>query len=142
MTDHDLLSDMDKRLAVVELQVEGIRGMKRILWGNMITIIAAVIGFAYGYGQLITTVESFDNGELKRNVATALTVLGDHGTEFANIQSELSRLRGVDDAFHNEISQVNQRMDVRTSDRFYKHDGDRLEARIQRLENRVYKLND
>lgn len=138
MDDHQLLLDERERLIRVESQVAIIGTMAKAIWSLVIVMVIQIGGWIYAYAQLDQKVSSLDLKEVRNNLATALTVLGDHGTEFANIQSELQRLRIKDDDIENHMAQIRQKTDTRTRDRFYKSDGDRLEDRIERLENRIF----
>ena len=79
-----------------------------------------------------------DITELNANMTTALGVLKDHGTEFTNVCDEQHRQRLRMDAVSDELISLRKTIDDKTHSRFYKSDGDRLENRIERLENRVF----
>ena len=143
-TDPDVLADIRTRLALIESDLQ--RGSKTMAWlrGIAVVVVLQVGAFIYGYAQLQIRVDSINLEEfetalitLEKNMTTAMTVLGDHGTEFADVREEQARIRGQLDQFHSFLENVRQKADSQTRDRFYKDDGDRLEARIKRLEDKL-----
>lgn len=138
MNDHELLLDERERLIKVESQVAIIGTMAKALWTLVVVMILQLGSWIYAYAQLDQKVSSLDLKELKQNISTALTVLGDHGTEFENLRSEQNRLRLKDDMLDQAILKMRDQIDNKTRERFYKSDGNRLENRIERLENHIF----
>lgn len=145
MTDHDMISDEYERLIRVEEQVATIRTIARLAWSLVIVMLVQTGGFIYAYAQLSHEVENLNLADIERNVTTALTVLGQHGTEFTDVRSDISavrnehsRLRGNIDDVHNQLVEFRNALDARTQDRFYRADGDKLERRIQRVEEELF----
>lgn len=128
MDDHD--SDIEARLAAIENNIKTINAVRNWLVGVLIFLLAQLGTFIWSYAQLSRDVENINTTELRTNTATALQVLGQHGEEFRLVDSEMARLRGQIDSMRTEI-------DRRTKDRFYRADGDRLERRIERIEERL-----
>lgn len=147
-TDPDLLTDIRTRLALVESDlnsiVEGRKAMTRWMLGLISFALVQIGSFAYGYGQITQKFNDLDLSEfrdaiirLEKNVDTALVVLADHGTEIQDVRNEQARVRGNIDQIHVLMDRLRQKVDMQTGDRFYKRDGDRLEERVKRLEDRV-----
>ena len=127
-----LLYDIDRRLAVVESDMSRMMGNRRILLGMAgFLVIQAIVG-AIALGELRQKVSGLHLGDLERDVGAALVVVADHDTELENIRGEMFRMRGV-------IDQINNRLDERTKDRYYRSDALRLEDRVGRLETYVLK---
>ncbi len=150
MDDHHLLLDERERLIRVEEKISGFGRIIAAIWGLFVAVLLQAGGFLYGYAQLEQTVTSLNLSEIRQNNLTALTVLADHGTEFANVQTELTRLRSVDDGINQSMLNMATKIDGQTKDRFTGAEGremrshnrqqmDRLEARIVRIEDRIFK---
>ena len=148
-TDPDILTDIRTRLALVENDLSQIVDNRKIFQRWMLGLFAFVLvqigSFAYGYGQITTKVENLDLGEfrdaiirLEKNVDTALVVLADHGTELQDVRNEQARVRGNIDQIHEYLNEVRRKVDSQTHSRFYKEDGDKHDARIKRLEDKVF----
>jgi hypothetical protein len=129
---NELLADIDKRLAIVEVDIERMAGMRKMLLGMSLFLLVQAGGIAYGWGQTIERLDNISLDELGTNVATALSVLGSHGNEIELIREEQHRIRG-------QVDSIQARVDLRTRDRYYKSDGDKLEERVRHLELTQYK---
>ena len=148
-TDPDILTDIRTRLALVENDLSQIVDNRRIFQRWMVSFVVLILvqlgSFIYGYAQLQFKVDDLDLTEfrdsllrLEGNVNTALAVLGQHGEEFKDVRNEQARVRGNIDQIHNYFNELRRKVDEQTGDRFYKQDGDRIEARIKRLEDKVF----
>lgn len=126
-----MLRDEWARLIRVEEQVNQIRTIARLSWTLVIVMVVNVGGAIAGYATLKQQVENIDLGQFKSDISTALVVLGDHGTELSNVRTEHARLRA-------NLDEMRGDMNDKTRERFYRSDGDRLEDRIERLENHVF----
>ena len=129
--DSATLHSVDTRLTVVEAEVHALAGTNKWIRGIALVIVLQIVVAAMGFARLAEQVDNLNLDGLKTNTMTALQVLGDHGTELQSVRQEQARLRGANDAMRAEISQ-------RTADRFTGRDGDRIEARLDRLENIIY----
>jgi len=125
------LHHIDTRVTIIESEVEALAGTNRWLRGIAVVLVLQVILAAVGYGRLMEQVDQLHIDGLETNVNTALQVLGDHGTELAEVRSEQHRIRGVLDSVREEINQ-------RTSDRFTGRDGVQLNKRLSRIEDIIY----
>ena len=125
------LHSIDNRVTLVESEVASLSSTNKWVRGIAAVLVIQVIMAGVGYGRLMEQVDQLHIDGLETNVNTALQVLADHGTELAEVRSEQHRIRGVLDAIRTEINQ-------RTSDRFTGRDGDRIEIRVQRLEDIMY----
>jgi len=146
MTDHEITSDIRTRLVRLEERMDQVRGLGKVAWGIMVLMVINLGGGLIGYGSLLQQVESLNLIDVKRDVSTALLMLGDQGTEFADIRAEQLRQRV-------QINAYEDKLDDKTRARFYKSDGARLEqqhikditkceSRLDRLENRVFFKDD
>lgn len=134
MNDNELLLDIDKRIALVESEQLRMIGARRIIWATAFTLLIYVVSSVFGYGKLVQKIDGLNLDSLKADVSTALTVAGQHGSELDLVRKEQARIREVVDGLRNEI-------DRKTHDRFFKPDGDKLELRILRLENKHFNKN-
>lgn len=149
-TDPDILSDIRTRIAIVENELSVIVDNRKIFTRWILGLFAFVLvqigSTAYSYGQLTQKIEDLDLTEfrdsqiqLKTNMDTALVVLADHGTEIQDVRNEQARVRGNIDQIHQLMENLRQKVDEQTADRFYKSDGDRLEKRMTRIEDKLLK---
>lgn len=125
------LHHIDKRVALVEQEVNDLVGVNRWIRGIAFVMFVQIIGAVIAFVKLSEQVDQLHIEGLKTNVSTALQVLADHGNELEGIRAEDARLRGVIDTVREEMTQ-------RTFDRFTGKEGDRLRARVQRLEEIIY----
>lgn len=137
MTEHEEAA-IDTRLALIERDLEAISNTKRWIQGVAIFLLAQLGMGIWSYAQLVVKVDNIDLTELEQNVNTALTVLGDHGTEFANVRELITRNISKNDQQDSQLHDLRERIDDKTNDRFYRTDGARLEARINRLEDIIF----
>ncbi|MCP3868319.1 MAG: hypothetical protein GY703_09545 [Gammaproteobacteria bacterium] len=102
------------------------------LIGNLFALISAIFGFGWWAADLSTSVdhaleemEKNNLGQvmLRNQVTTALTVLADHGTEFADVRAHINRITGQLDSLSNTLEK-------RTDDRFRRSD---YENEIEKL---------
>lgn len=132
------MSDIDKRLAIVEIYIQArvdqekedrrwLRGLALAFILQFLLLVSGGVVAAIRVGGLIQELESIDISDLHRDNMTALQVLADHGTEFAQVRGEQFRIR-------ERLDSINEEMRERTQDRFYKSDAERLEDRIRALE--------
>lgn len=137
MTDYEE-SAIETRLALIERDLEGISNTKRWVQGVAAFLLLQLGAGIWSYAQLVVKVDNLDVTELEKNVNTALTVLGDHGTEFANVRELITRNISKNDSQDDQLHDLRERIDDKTNDRFYRSDGARLEARINRLEDIIF----
>lgn len=139
MSDMDgTLIDIDKRLVVLEERSRQNINTRRWIMGLAGFAVIQLGTLIFSYGQITQQIDDINLDELQANMVTALTVLGDHGTEIETVRGEQARVRGNIDQLHTYMENLRQKVDNQTRERFFKHDGDRLEERILRLENRVF----
>ena len=137
-TDHiagESLHSIDTRLALVEADLRSMAGTRKIILGMAGFLVVQAIGGVVGFVEMRTEFRSLDLTEYESQVTTALRVLGDHGTELADIRSNDSETRGEITRLYIEMSKQRDIIDDKTVARFYKADGDRLENRVERLES-------
>ena len=91
----DTLHAIDNRLILVESEVAALASTNRWVRGIAVVLVLQVILAGVGYGRLMEQVDQLHIDGLETNVNTALQVLGDHGTELAEVRSEQHRIRGV-----------------------------------------------
>ena len=139
MDEASVLNDIDKRVVAIEVDLRGMAAVRKIIWSLGGTVIIGFISAVYGYGQLTQKLNNINMTEFESHIGTLLTVAADHGTELVNIRGEIAEIRGVHTTFNDQMFHIRTQIDDRTAKRFYKSDGVRLEARILRLENRVFK---
>jgi hypothetical protein len=141
------LADVRIDMAVVKADIESQSGTRKIMWGVSATVIIQLIAFSVGYGEIKTKLDSMDLSNLQADLSTALTVLGDHGTELKNVRDEQFRLRGMSDDMR---KQFQQELNSRTADRFFKSDWElsklwlderfnNIELRLERVEKKAHK---
>lgn len=143
MADDHVVTEMYRdeyaRLIRVEEQVAQIRTVARLAWSLFVVLLIQTVGFIYAYAQLEQKVEAMDLGKFRSDISTALVVLADHGTELQSVRDENTRIRGIIDELWTVHHDYRNQLDDKTKERFYRSDGDRLEDRIERLENRIFK---
>jgi Tfp pilus assembly protein PilO len=127
----ETLHHIDTRVTIIESELESLASTHKWIRGIALVLVIQVVLAAMGFAKLAEQVDSLNLKALETNIATALQVLADHGTELEGIRREDARMRGALDAIRAEIS-------VRTSDRFTGRDADRLYKRLLRLEDTVY----
>ena len=127
-------AEIEGRLVAIEHDLKGLIELKSLLIKLAITLGILILSqggaFVWGYAQLSRDVENIDVQRLEDNTATALGVLGQHGEEFRTVTSEQARLRF-------RIDQLQDKIEERTKDRFYRSDGDRLQSQLDQLRERV-----
>ena len=133
--DGESLHNIDTRLALVEADLRSMAGTRKIILGMAGFLVIQAIGAVVGFVEMRTEFRNLDLTEYESQVTTALRVLGDHGTELADIRSNDSELRSEITRLYIEISKQRDIIDDKTIARFYKADGDRLENRVERLES-------
>ena len=136
---NEMYRDEYTRLIRVEEQVAQIRTVARLAWSLVIVMVLQLGGFIYAYAQLDQKVEAMNLGGFQTDISTALVVLANHDTEIQDVRDEHARLRGQMDEMWKAQREYQAKLDDKTKDRFYKSDGDRLEGRVSRLEDRAYK---
>ena len=139
MDEAEVLNDIDKRVVAIEVDLRGMAAVRKIIWSLGGTVIIGFVSAVYGYGQLTQKLDNINLIEIEAHINTLLVVAGDHGTELENVRGEQARLRGRFDTISDHMIDMRDSIDDKTSERFYKSDGSRLEARILRIENRVFK---
>ena len=139
MDEAEVLNDIDKRVVAIEVDLRGMAAVRKIIWSLAGAVVIGATSAVYGYGQLTQKLDSINLLELETHISTLLVVVGDHGTELENVRSEQSSLRGKFDTINEHIFELRNRIDDQTKERFYKEDGSRLEGRILRIENRIFK---
>ena len=144
--DDGMLHQLDNRLAVVESELERLtesrRAANRWLMAVVLMLVANGGTAIYGFSRLDTTVSGLNIPSIQSNIATALAVVRDHGSEFRMVNEELARLRGAHDTHQSQIENLRRLVDTKTADRFYRADGDRLEAELDRLSKRISRVED
>jgi len=137
LTVREMELDVQKRLIVIETQMIAMKNLTSWTKANMLVLLSILVGAAVGYGSLTQEVAGLVLAKStdKLNNSTALVLLADHGTELAGIRAEHQRMRGKFDSIQKELS-------LRTVDRFYKSDGDRLERRDVELADRIKNLEE
>ena len=138
METNEELHSIDTRLAVVEAELRSIANLKKMIFGVMVFLIAQGVGGVVGFTEMRSEFRNLDLGAYETNVATALTVLGQHGEELAAVRHEDSEVRGALTELFREHSSLKDTIDKKTEQRFYKSDGDRLDGRITRLEDYIF----
>ena len=133
--DGESLHSIDTRLALVEADLRSMAGTRKIILGMAGFLVIQAIGGVVGFVEMRTEFRNLDLSEYESLVTTALRVLGDHGTEIADIRSNDSEIRGEITRMYIEMSKLRDIIDDKTVARFYKADGERLENRIERLES-------
>ena len=133
--DGESLHSIDTRLALVEADLRSMAGTRKIILGMAGFLVIQAIGGVVGFVEMRTEFRNLDLSEYESQVTTALRVLGDHGTELADIRSNDSEIRGEIARMYIEMSKQRDIIDDKTIARFYKSDGDRLENRVERLES-------
>ena len=101
---------IDKRLSLVEADLQSMAGTMRIILGM------AAFLFVQGIGGVVAFTEM--QSQLK-------------GLSLAELQSR----KASADNLEQQILDIREIIEERTEERFYRTDGDRLEARINRLED-------
>lgn len=102
----------------------------------MVTAVIAVATMAFGSAMWISRVDhqvesvAADIPDMQKDLAVALQVLADHGTELQAIRNSQLQTRAVIDNIQAEIT-------TRTADRYYRTDADR-EWRFHREREHVY----
>ena len=137
-TDHiagESLHSIDTRLALVEADLRSMAGTRKIILGMAGFLVVQAIGAVVGFVEMRTEFRNLDLNEYESQVTTTLKVLGDHGTEIADIRFNDRETLGEISRLYIEMSKVRDIIDDKTIARFYKSDGDRLEDRIERLES-------
>lgn len=140
MTESAMLKDEYERLVRVETQVGVIGTIAKLMWSLVIVFVIQLGTFIYAWAQLNEKVANLDVSELSRNMVTALGVLKDHGTEFANVRDEQLRLRTASDDVVKRMDILRSEIDDKTRERFFKSDGDRHEKRMERIEHRIERI--
>ena len=138
MDDHE---SFDTRLALIERDLENIANTKRWIQGIAAFLLIQLAGGIWTVAEMNFKLDNLNLAELEQNVATALTVLGDHGTEFTEVRADQARQQARYDELEKRVLENRNRVDDKTLDRFYRADGIRLEQRIQRLEDYLLKQN-
>lgn len=134
-----VLHSLDTRLTVIEADLDRLTNIRKWMLSFVGLFLIQFTGFIYGYAQLEQKVEGINLRELEKNVSVALTVVADHGTELESIRTEQARIRGQIDQFHLFMENMRKKLDAQTRDRWYKSDGDRLEGRVSRIEDRLFR---
>ena len=141
----DLLTNIDKRLALAEQDLRGLTGLKRLFWSLMLVILTQG-GFAiYGYAQAMYKLDTINVSGLEQDVTSAFSIISSYNEELILMRTEHARIRGSIDDYHTDLAKIRDKIDTQTQHRFYRSDGDRLEAqgdkrgeRITRLEEIIY----
>lgn len=128
---------IETRLALIERDLEGFTNTARWIRGIAAFLFLQLGAFIWSYAQMNAKLDNINLTEIESNVTTALTVLGDHGTEFEGLRQQLNRTQNRADDLERRILENRNRIDDKTIDRFYRSDGDRLEIRIKRLEDHL-----
>ena len=146
MDNDEVLDDIDKRvndivnrIVVIETDSKHNASTRRVIWSIAGSVIIAAFTAVAGYSRLMEKIENINMTEFEGHIGTLLTVAADHGTALLHVRSEISEIRGVHTTFNDQMFQLRTQIDDRTAKRFYKSDGSRLEARILRIENRIFK---
>ena len=116
----DRITKIETDLLIIEANQERAEGMRKILWGVAAAVFIQIIGAAIGYGQLKTQLD--DIGSFRRDTATVLGVLKDHGTELSTLRAELVRMRANDDNMMEHVSDLTSQMVDKTRDRYFRSD--------------------
>ena len=136
-----LIHQLDNRLAVLEREMERIVQARvtqnRWLLSLVILSVGYILTGVYGFSRLEATVTNMNLGSMEQNIAVALGVLKDHGTEIGAVESEQARIRGAHDLFHIQIENIRADLAKRTQSRWYREDGLENRRRIERLENLI-----
>ena len=144
--DDGMLHQLDNRLAVVESELEQLtesrRAANRWLMAVVLMLIANGASAIYGFSRLDTTVSQLNIPAIQSNIATALSVLSTHREEINLVDAELARLRGAHDTYQAQIENLRRLVDTKTADRFYRADGDRLVAELDRQSKRISRVED
>jgi len=135
MTDTEMIADERARIIRLEEKLEMISTISKGIWTLIVLFLMNAFGGIYAFSQLSEKVNSLDLDKMQQNISTALTVLADHGTEIAGVRQEHQRMRG-------NIDSIRSAIEKKTKDRFYKHDGDRLEGRIDTNAERILRLEE
>ena len=128
--EQETLHHIDTRMVLVENELSRIVGVRRIMLGMSFLFIVQAMGVVYGYGQLNQRMDSVDMGDFQANITTALTVLGDHGSEFVHVRNEMARMQGLLDSNALAHGTLRDKIDARTQDRFYREDARQLRQEI------------
>ena len=139
MDETAVLNDIDKRVVAIEVDLRGMAAVRKVIWSLAVAVVIGATSAVYGYGKLVEKLDNINLMELETHIGTLLVVAGDHGTELENVRGGQARLRGRFDTLSDNMIDIRNSVDDKTSERFYKSDGDRLEQRILRLENIVFK---
>lgn len=134
----DTLVDIDKRLVILEERSRQNLQTRKWIMGLVAAAVLQLGVVIFSYGQLTQQIANINLSEFEQNISTALTVLGDHGTELETIRGEQARVRGNIDQLHLYMENLRQKVDSQTRDRWYKSDGDKLDDRVRRLEDKVF----
>ncbi len=135
MSDTEMIADERSRIIRLEEKLEMISTISKGIWTLVVLFLVNAFGGIYAFSQLSEKVNSLELDKMQQNISTALTVLADHGTEISVVRQEHQRIRGNIDAIQSVI-------DKKTKDRFYKHDGDRMEGRIDTNAERILRLEE
>jgi len=126
---------IDKRLSLVEADLQSMAGTRRIILGMAAFLFVQGIGGVVAFTEMQSQLKGLSLAEFQVSTAAILTMLSDQAGEVSGIRNEDARLRASADSLGQQILDIRKMIEERTEERFYRTDGDRLEARINRLED-------
>ncbi len=113
------LGEMETDVAVIKADIERQAGIRKLMWGMSAMLLTQAIAGSVGYGKLQAKLDGMDLSGLRKDVSTALVVLGDHGTELQTVRDEQHRIRGVQDDMRKQFVSD---LAARTDDRYRRSD--------------------
>ena len=125
------LHHIDNRLILVEERVESMAANGRWLRGIAAFLALQIVGGAMAFSRISQQMETLDLDTVQKDVSTAMAVLTQHRKNIDLVSEEQARVRG-------RLDHMNERIDMRTANRFTSQDGAELKARILRLEDFLY----